>query len=89
VKGLLPADIWANWSSDGKSIFVYQDGGTRFQLFRVDFSTGKRLLIRTLAPSDIAGLAGIGTLRIAADGQTYAYSYNRALSALYLVKGLK
>ncbi|MGA9885068.1 MAG: protein kinase [Candidatus Acidiferrales bacterium] len=89
VQGLVAADIWANWSSDGKSIYVYQDDVTRAQLFRLDLSTGKRLLIGTLAPPDTAGLAGIESLRITADGQTYAYSYNRALSALYLVKGLK
>jgi eukaryotic-like serine/threonine-protein kinase len=89
VPGLLPADIWVNWSSDGKSIYVYQDDVTRAQLFRLDLSTGKRELLRTLAPPDIAGLAGIESLRITADGQTYAYSYNRALSALYLIRGLQ
>ncbi len=89
VPGLLLADIWVDWSSDGKSIYVYQDDVTRAQLFRLDLSTGKRELLRTLSPPDIAGLAGIESLRITSDANAYAYSYNRALSALYLVKGLQ
>ncbi len=89
VRGLLPADIWANWSSDGKSIYVYQDERIRAQVFRLDLSTGKRQLVRTVAPPDIAGLTGILAFRITADGNAYAYSYGRALSALYLVKGFQ
>ena len=89
VPGLLPADIWVNWSSDGKSIYVYQDDVTHARLFHLDLSTGKRELLRTLSPPDIAGLAGISSVRITADGNAYAYTYNRALSALYLVKGLR
>jgi len=88
VLGLLPDDIWANWSSDGKSIYVYQDQRIRAQVFRLELSTGKRQLVRVVAPPDNAGLTGIIAFRITPDGNAYAYSYGRALSALYLVKGL-
>lgn len=87
--GLLPEDIWASWASDGKSIYVYQDKVTQFDLFRLELATGKRQLLRTLAPPDAAGLSGIETFRITPDGKSYAYSYNRALSTLYLVDGVK
>jgi eukaryotic-like serine/threonine-protein kinase len=89
VAGLLPGDIWANWASDGKSIYVYDDKVTRLDLFRIDVATGNRQLIRTMAPPDNAGLFGIETFRITPDGKSYAYSYNRALSTLYLVDGVK
>lgn len=89
VRGLLPEDIWAGWASDGKSIYIYQDKVTQFDLFRLELATGKRQLLRTLAPSDAAGLSGIETFRITPDGKSYAYSYNRALSTLYLVDGVK
>lgn len=89
VAGLLPGDIWANWASDGKSIYVYDDKVTKLDLFRIDAATGNRQLIRTMAPLDNAGLAGIETFRITPDGKSYVYSYNRALSTLYLVDGVK
>ncbi len=89
VRGLLPKDIWAGWASDGKSVYVYQDKVTQFDLFRLELATGKRQLVRTLAPPDVAGLSGIETFRITPDGKSYAYSYNRALSTLYLVDGVK
>ncbi len=89
VAGLLPGDIWANWASDGKSVYVYDDRVTKLDLFRIDAATGNRQLIRTMAPPDNAGLSGIETLRITPDGKSYAYSYNRALSTLYLVDGVK
>ncbi|MGB6877738.1 MAG: protein kinase [Candidatus Acidiferrales bacterium] len=89
VAGLLPGDIWANWAGDGKSIYVYEDKVTKLDLFRIDAATGNRQLIRTMAPRDSAGLSGIETFRITPDGKSYAYSYNRALSTLYLVDGVK
>lgn len=89
IKGLLPEDIWAGWAADGKSIYVYQDKVTQFDLFRLELATGKRQLLRTLAPPDAAGLSGIETFRITPDGKSYAYSYNRALSTLYLVDRVK
>ncbi len=89
VRGLLPVDIWAGWTSDGKSIYVYQDKVTQSEVFRLELATGKRQLVRTVAPSDTAGLSGVETFRITPDGRSYAYTYNRALSTLYLVDGVK
>ena len=89
VKGLLPEDIWAGWTGDGKSVYVYQDKLTQFEVFRLELATGKRQLVRTVAPSDAAGLSGVETFRITPDGKSYAYSYDRALSTLYLVDGVK
>jgi Tol biopolymer transport system component len=89
VSGLLPGDVWVNWTSDGKAIYVYQDKTTHFDLFRLELSDGKRQFLRTLAPSDSAGLSGAEGIRITPDGKSYAYSYTRALSTLYLVDGVK
>jgi eukaryotic-like serine/threonine-protein kinase len=89
IAGILPGDIWANWVSDGKSIYVYDDKVTKLDLVRIDVPTGNRQLVRTMAPPDSAGLQGIESFRITPDGKSYAYSYNRALSTLYLVDGVK
>lgn len=89
VPKLVPEDIWVNWSSDGRSAYVYQNDKTHAQLFRIDLSTGKRQLLTELGPSDPAGLTAIVPVRITPDGNSYAYSYDRALSDLFLVSGVK
>jgi Tol biopolymer transport system component len=89
VLGLTPEDIWVNWSSDRRSAYLYQDEKIQAQLFRIDLSTGKRQLVTTLGPGDPAGLTGILPVRITPDGKSYAYSYNRSLSDLFLVEGVK
>lgn len=40
-------------------------------------------------PSSPAGVRAIFTFMLSADGTPYAYSYNRVLSDLYLVEGLR
>lgn len=89
VTGVMPEDTWVNWSADGRAAYVYQDEKTHAQVFRVDLSTGKRQLVTTLNPADVAGLVGVLPVRISPDGKSYAYSYNRSLSDLYLVEGVK
>jgi hypothetical protein len=48
---------------------------------RIDVRTGVRRPWRPLMPADPAGLIGIGSIAIAADGQSYAYSYRRVTSS--------
>ena len=78
-----------NWSSEERSIYVYQDGQTRAQIFRLDLTTGRRQAVATLAPKDLVGLVEIAPARMTVDGKNYAHSYNRALSDLFLVDGVK
>jgi hypothetical protein len=40
-------------------------------------------------PEDPAGLVGIASVRITLDGKAYAYFYNRSLSDLFIVDGVK
>jgi serine/threonine protein kinase len=89
VPGLLSEDCWANWSSDGRAAYVYQDKKIQALVFRLDLSTGERQLVATLAPGDPAGLTAVVPVRITADGKTYGYSYNRSSSQLFLVDGVK
>ena len=89
VPGLQPEDIWVNWSKDRRAAYIYQNEQTRARIFRLDLETGRRQLVATLAPRDTIGLVGIVPVKITPDGKAYAYSYNRSLSDLYLVDGVK
>jgi hypothetical protein len=59
------------------------------RLFRFDLATGRRTAWHELAPQDAAGVRRINSVSIAADGQSYAYSYTRQVSDLYAVTGLR
>ena len=89
IPGWLPEDIWVTWAADGRSTFLYQDYKTSAPLYRLELATGKRELITTLAPSDVAGVTTIVNVRMTADGKSYGYSFSRELSDLFLVDGVQ
>jgi Tol biopolymer transport system component len=88
VPGLNPADVAFDWTGDGKSVYVYRPA-VPARVYRVELSTGHRQLWKELNPPEPAGINFIRTPHISADGKAYAYNYNRVLSDLYLVDGLK
>jgi eukaryotic-like serine/threonine-protein kinase len=89
VPGMTMEDIWANWASDGKSVYVYQNMKVYDLVFRLDLATGERQQIMQVAPQDTAGVNGLVPLRITPDGKAYAYTYNRSLSNLFIADGVK
>lgn len=89
LRGLQEEDGWMNWTGDGRSAFVFSGGRLPAQVFRLDFESGRREPLKTLRPADSAGVLMITTARISRDGKTYAYSYPRMLSRLFLVSGGK
>jgi hypothetical protein len=89
IPGWLPEDIWVAWAADGRAVYVYHDDKTSAPLYRLELATGKRELITTLAPSDVAGVTTIVNARVTPDGKTYGYSFSRELSDLFLVDGLR
>jgi serine/threonine protein kinase len=89
VSGFLPSEQPIEWSADGKSLYVYQPGEFPAKVYQLDLTTGKRILWRSLAPADPAGVSQIGPIVMTPNGSSYIYGYHRTLSDLYLVEGLK
>lgn len=89
IPGCKADDIWIHWSVDGKSGYVYHDEKTSAPVFHIDVASGKRDRASTLMPGDPAGVTSIYRVRMTADGKTYAYSYVRELSDLFLVEGVQ
>jgi hypothetical protein len=58
-------------------------------VYRLDVATGKRELMMTLAPTDSSGVTAIVNVRITPDGKSYAYSFDRELSDLFLVENVR
>jgi Tol biopolymer transport system component len=89
VPGWMPEDIWITWSTNGRSAYVYHDDKTSAPVYRLDVATGRRQLVVTLAPSDTAGVTAVINVRMTPDGKTYAYSFDRELSDLFQVEGVR
>ncbi len=89
VPGLQPGEQPINWTSDGKSIFLYRPGEIAAKVFVMEIATGKRSPWKQLMPSDPAGVETIGPILITPDGKSCVYGYHRTLSDLYMVEGLK
>jgi len=89
IPGLDLADIPSGWTADGRSIFVRRRGEVPAKIFLVDSRSGRKEIWKQLTPADPAGITDVGSLAVAPDGKSYAYSYNRSLADLYVVEGLK
>lgn len=89
IQGLSPGDSPLRWSRDGHSLFVRRRGDLPVHIERFDVASGRFEPWQQIAPSDRAGILGISAVFISEDGRTYAYTYHRLLSELYLVEGLK
>jgi serine/threonine protein kinase/dipeptidyl aminopeptidase/acylaminoacyl peptidase len=91
VPGQADRDEPIQWSADGRSIYVRQDGqDPKFKLvYRLEFATGRRELWKEYVVADPVRDAQSLPMALTPDGKSYAYTYMRSLYDLYLVKGLK
>jgi dipeptidyl aminopeptidase/acylaminoacyl peptidase len=88
VPGLTDRDRILGWISGGR-LWVAGIGEVPAKVSRLDVTTGRRELWREITPSDSAGVSGVGRICLTADGKSYAYSYARALSELFVVEGIR
>ncbi len=77
------------WSADGRSLYVYRSREAPARVFQIDIATGRRDLWKTIAPADRSGLVAIDNIVITPDARSYAYSYQRVLTSLEVVEGLR
>ena len=89
IAGLEPEESFAGWSGDSHSIFLFSKARYPVKVFKLDVSTGSRRVIKEILPEDLVGLDSVFALRVSRDEKSFAYSYVRSLSELYLVNGLK
>ena len=87
--GAAPGDWPLRWSADGRVLFVGHVKGRSTEIYRLELATGRRTFLKAIGPRDTAGMFGPPEVRLSADGKSYAYSFWRSLSNLYLVDGLK
>ncbi len=88
IPGLEAGEIAFGWTGDGRAAYIYRPA-VPAKVFEVDLASGQRKMWRELNPPDPVGVNFLRAPHISADGKSYAYNYNRVLSELFLVEGLK
>jgi len=86
VKGLEPRDRVLEWSAEGKWAIVSEAATIPAILQRVALDTGVRTRVGELGPADRAGVTTMAPRAFRDNGRIYAYSYERRVSTLFLVK---
>jgi hypothetical protein len=89
VPGMTPQDVVIRWNEDGRSVWVFHTTQIPARVEEVALSTGRRTLIREIAPADRAGVVRIMNVASASRGKSLAYSYEKDLSTLTVIEGVK
>jgi len=87
VRGSLPGDNPILWTADG-GLYVHQIGRLAAAVDRIDLTTGERTPWHELRPTDPAGVTIVQPVFLAPDLETYAFSYRRLLSELFIARNL-
>jgi dipeptidyl aminopeptidase/acylaminoacyl peptidase len=86
----LPMDSWPRGWAAPRQLWLTEgaDLPAATRLFRVDIDSGKVLEERKVGPPDPSGAATLGFLQVNGDGRGVAYTFNRFLGHLYILRGL-
>ncbi len=89
VPGAQAGDYPGQWAPDGRTVFVGDPTVVPMRVDRLEVATGRRTLVRTLGPADLAGVLQIGSVVTSGDGRYYAYGTDVTISHLFLVDGAR
>jgi serine/threonine protein kinase/Tol biopolymer transport system component len=89
IPGLDDQDRVIRWGTDAQSLYVYHDRERPVKIYKLDLATGHKELAKEIMPADPAGILGPVNVLLTPDGKGYVYAFNRHLTDLYLVKGLR
>jgi hypothetical protein len=89
IPGLGELDVPICWTPDGRELLVARYEDTPPRIERVDVRSGQTRSWDRLGRAVASGLWGQARILVAPDGESYAYSYVRLLSDLYLTSKLE
>ena len=84
-----PGESVIGWSADGRHLFLSKlEGPSSLEISRLDLSTGRREPWRELKTPDPVGVT-ISKVVMTTDGESFAYSFQRDITTLFLIGGLR
>jgi serine/threonine protein kinase/Tol biopolymer transport system component len=87
VPGLTPEDQVIRWSADGRALYLFRGAAIPFLFERLEIASGRREVIREVAPANRKGVLSAQGAAITDDHSTYAYRFFRMTSHLFVVDG--
>jgi DNA-binding SARP family transcriptional activator/WD40 repeat protein len=81
--------LFVRWSVDGRYIFIRERGQVPALIYRYDLASGQMEEWLELTPKNQIGVHEILRVLLTPDGRSYAYSFVRELSDLYLIEDLQ
>jgi hypothetical protein len=88
LPGTQPGEFAAQWSRDGRAVYVYKPG-LPGRVETLDVATGERRPWKEVVPLDPAGVNQVEPFVLAEDGSAFVYSYRRLLDELVLMTGVR
>jgi hypothetical protein len=79
----------AQWSGDGKALYIFKSGAPPVKIYRLEIASGKATMLREIIPTDRAGVVRLAAIVANPAGSEFAYSYLQSLSVLYVISGLR
>jgi hypothetical protein len=90
IAGARASDVILQFDPEGRTAFVRESCvAANCRWVRLDLRTGQRSPWLDMTPPDRTGVTGIINLAVHPGGRSYAYTYERVLSDLYMIEGLK
>ena len=89
VRGVRRGEVPIEWSSDGRSLYVYRPTALPAAVVRINLADGSRDAWREFAPEDPTGVYRISPVVMTRSGNAYAYNALRTLNDLYVAEGLR
>ena len=84
-----PNFLPVRWSDDGKYLFVRERGAMPAIVYRCELPGGELKPLYELMPKEKTGVHEILRVLVTPDAKSYAYSYTRDLSDLFIIEGLE
>jgi len=76
------------WTPDAQFLY-FARREVPSKVYRIDLRSGAKEFVRELMPSDPAGVEAVGPVLMLPDQKSYVFGYQRILSDLHVVDGLK
>lgn len=90
VRGLLPGERVLGWAADGRALFVRPELSVLpVAIARLDPDRGTRTPVLAWTPPDPAGHLQTRGVFMTGDAKAFAFTWEKKLSELYLVEGLR
>ena len=88
ITGMDKGDVPIRWAADGRSFYLFAEGGLPAVIYRFDLDKGRKEALRAVAPADSTGVRMV-TIQTTPDARSFVYSYSQTLSDLYLLANVR